>query len=47
LTLADYKFAHFTWKMLPHYLVKCKKKVATAAGRDMVRVLAEHGGQCH
>jgi len=25
LTLIDYKFAHFTWKMSPHYLVKCKK----------------------
>jgi len=26
LTLAYYKFAHFTLKMSPHYLVKCKKK---------------------
>jgi len=23
--LADYKFVHFTLKMLLHYLVKCKK----------------------
>jgi len=35
LTLADYKFAHFTWKKSPYYLVKCKKsRVATAAGWD-------------
>ena len=26
LTLVDYKFANFTCKMSPHYLVKCKKK---------------------
>jgi len=25
LTLANYKYAHFTWKMSPHYLVKCNK----------------------
>jgi len=25
LTLADYKVAHFTLKMAPHYLEKCKK----------------------
>jgi len=45
LTRADYKFAHFTLKMSPHYLVKCKKsRFATADGWDMAWVLAERGG---
>jgi len=30
-TIANYKFAHFTLKMSPHYLVKCKKSICDSS----------------